>query len=261
MADKKKKKINPDKSPPVEKINGHDKDPSKQDSRKIILPEHIPTTEEKGQPLPEKISLDSDEIKGQTSKLNEQDSAIANPKPHAKSKTDGLEARKSTTRIPLISALPVDESTQTIDEAKKKKTTRIDLPFLPPDQQSSIEEKPQRSSTIRIKKPGNVSQGGGLSPTSNDEGKAETAQLDLPLPSNKPRKGPKKITIKRSGTSNLTSAQAESEVQTIAQNDHEVTVENVYVILSLAAVMLTLILIYLLVGQTYAPELPFPGRI
>ena len=273
MADKKKKKKTT-KKPPIQKINGHSGDPSKEDSRKINLPEHLPSELDKPQNAPPKIKLDSENIKGQTSRIvphdptpleNETQTPSDAKSTKEELSNDEIEARKSTTtRIPLMSAIPPNETSQVIDEAKKKKTTRIDLPFLPPGQKSDAPEKPSRSSTIRIKRqsaPTRDAHQQEVQASNVLSDKAETARMDLSQDApDRPQKGPKKIMIKRSGTPTAKSSQDEEAEPTILSQE-ETTVENMYVILSLAVVMFTLLLIYLLVGQTYAPELPFPGRI
>jgi cobalamin biosynthesis Mg chelatase CobN len=121
-------------------------------------------------------------------------------------------APQSAESTPAVA--PPDE--QTVAEAKKSETARIDLP-------ATTSERPAtRPKTIRIKRP-------------------EAAAVKKPL--------------------TITRPSVESAATDVGATSEEESVGTIFSALAVAALLVVCVLIYVLAAQTFAPDLPFPGRV
>ena len=194
----------------------------------------------------------------------------------------GGDKKSETTRIDIP---PVGETV-------KKQTAKMDLPgaaergdvfpakAVPVGIPATPAAPPTRPKTLQIKKPMAAAAGESIivSPESTASAteqarKSETARIDLTAEDlDRPATKPKTIRIKRpDGTSArkaLTISRPEGEsAPTISQEpvEHVGAVEESSGILegivAIAALLVAGVLFYVLLGQTLAPDLPFPGRI
>lgn len=145
---------------------------------------------------------------------------IPTPPPAAAAKPKTIQVKKPAMRPgePSLAATPPAE--ETVSEAKKSETARIDLP---PD----VGERPAtRPKTIRIKRP---------------DGTTARKALTIARPS-----------------------EEEAPVALGAAVGAEAGEEEpgtVYSVLALVALLVTCVLLYVLAAQSFAPDLPFPGRL
>jgi cobalamin biosynthesis Mg chelatase CobN len=136
-----------------------------------------------------------------------------------------------------------------------------------------------RPKTIQVKKPvGRPADSINTAPAPAAEAvseakKSETARIDLPPDAgDRPTTRPKTIRIKRpDGTTArkaLTiSRPSEDEASALASASSAVEADGeegpgtVFSVLALVAVLVACVVVYILAAQTFAPDLPFPGRI
>jgi hypothetical protein len=174
-------------------------------------------------------------------------------------------AKRQTAKIDLSAAAG------TTDDVFKSKTIPVGIPAAPSTPQIG------RPKTIQVKRP-TAAPGESIivSPESTANAteqarKSETARIDLSAEEiDRPATRPKTIRIKRpdgtSGRKALTISRPEGEVEQAAPVK---TLEStgaespgVFVgIMAIAALLITCVLVYVLLAQTLAPTLPFPGRI
>ena len=206
-------------------------------------------------------------------------------------------AKQSTQRIIVDdddTSSPGDSGLKTVAQvqAAKQQTSRIDLP-------SSVEEKdedvlkrrtaplslgaqPSAMPPTTIKKKPEAPPTTQIRPRPTVEAdtapQSRTVQLDLPPDTSAPKSGaPKTIRIKRpDGTSSrkpLTIARAGSATGTAAEAEPTLAATSAafleedegpgatFAVLTILSVLVTVAVIYALLGQTYALDLPFWGRL
>ncbi len=122
---------------------------------------------------------------------------------------------------PKVAVTPVESAAVT--EAKKSETARLDLP---PDSPAGDDRPSTRPKTIRIKRPDGTS-------------------------------GRKPLMITRPDEAAAAAPAAAAEVAVVGEDEPHA----LFSVAALLAVLVTLGLIYLLVGQTVAPELPLPNPL
>jgi hypothetical protein len=147
------------------------------------------------------------------------------------------------------STIPVGIPTPPPAPAERPKTLSVKRPVPPPAESAPAVIPPDQRAVAEAKK-------------------SETARIDLPADAGeRPPTRPKTIRIKRpDGTTarkTLTIARpdAESVSTAVRAPSEEESVGVAFSALSLVAVLVICVLIYVLAAQTFAPELPFPGRI
>jgi len=175
-------------------------------------------------------------------------------------------AKKKTSKIDLSAASSAS------DDVFKSKTIPVGIPTPPPASSG-----PLRPKTIQMKRPSpSVGESIIVSPESTASAteqarKSETARIDLAAEdADRPATRPKTIRIKRpdgtSGRKSLTISRPEEEAAAASDNVEEFASEEetpgTFVgIMAIAALLIAGVLLYVLVAQTLAPTLPFPGRI
>lgn len=186
--------------------------------------------------------------------------------------------KKETSRLPIsditkrsTAKIDVGEITEGEDEdVFKRKTIPVGVPTPPPADAGRPPTGPQitsRPKTGQIKPP-TITKPVPASTTAEAK-KSETARIDLPPEAEeRPMTRPKTIRIKRpDGTTarkQLTIARPEQAVEATAGEAapaEEGEVGAVFSICALAATLISAVLVYVLLAQTLAPSLPFPGRI
>lgn len=202
--------------------------------------------------------------------------AILKPEFHPETK------KEKTSRISLDAAMPSQD-------VLKRRTGKISIPVPPP----KIPPMTGPDSTLKIKKPALGSQPAkpttgpiiapigtpSGAPADGDSGKTKklgtTSTLKLDLPSElKSSMQPKIMAIKRSESSGglkvkkqATTPDASSDEPSISllnSLDEETETEEipvVYAVVALLTVLLSMVVLYVLMGQTFAPDLPFAGRL
>ena len=155
----------------------------------------------------------------------------------------------------------------------KKETSRVDI-----QEALASSEAPQQPKTIRLKRPGTTVIEKAQQPRPDattafrieEAKKSETSRIELPSEASveMPRRR-KTVQIKRSGsgpstrvisTGNTDSYTAPSEETFITlKADDETTL--VFSLVSLAAAIVTCVLLYVLAAQTVIPSLPWPGKL
>jgi len=246
--------------------------------------------------VPTRINIKPAEKKSDTTRI---DLASAKPPPSILDKKD-LPAdaedyfKRSTMRIDLPGAGDKKAETTRIDipppsgETAKKQTAKMDLtgstPEPPPVKGIPVGVPVQpsgpatRPKTLVVKRP-SATQGESIivSPESTASAteqarRSETARIDLSAEDlDRPATKPKTIRIKRPDGTSARKAltlsrpeveQAPSIVPTGTEASAEEDEPGVLVgVLSIAALLVAGVLFYVLLAQTMAPDLPFPGRI
>jgi len=188
-----------------------------------------------------------------------------------------IEKKKRTSRIELPESVESQDA-----EARKKRTLSLEESKLGPQQKTAETPAGKQPKTIRIKRPDTPQtkvmprQPDASADEAAEAKKGETARLDLP-PEAAPRPPtqPKTIRIKRpDGTSTrkpmtitrpaAAPKPAPSEGPGLAsavEAEEESSVGALFVLMALVAVVNILVLLYVLLGQTYVLEIPFPGRL
>ena len=196
------------------------------------------------------------------------------PSPGAKkSDTTKIEINAATEAAKHQTAkIDISSATASTDDIFKSKTIPVGIPAAPAAPMG-------RPKTIQMKRPA-AAPGESIivSPETTANAteqarKSETARIDLSAEElDRPATRPKTIRIKRpdgtSGRKALTIARAEeSETaeateQTIEElTSSEETPGTLVSIVAIAALLVACVLLYVLLSQTLAPTLPFPGRI
>jgi len=198
-------------------------------------------------------------------------------------------AKKQTSRIDLPASIEEKEA-----DVLKRRTAAISTPAAPPRVAPVAEPpSPQPPKTIRIKRPEmpatkvlprapvpGSEETPVEAPTDRDIAqakKSETARLDLPADvGERPPTRPKTIRIKRpDGTTSrkpmtlgqTTASEPEEPTgpsfvrQVALEDEEEESPGGVFVALTTIGVIVTFVLVYVLLAQTLAPTLPFPGRL
>jgi len=175
-------------------------------------------------------------------------------------------AKKKTSKIDL------SEASNAGDDVFKSKTIPVGIPTPPPASAG-----PLRPKTIQMKRPSPsagesiiVSPENTASATEQAR-KSETARIDLSAEdADRPATRPKTIRIKRpdgtSGRKSLTISRPEDEAEPETSSVEEFTSDDespgTFVgLMAIAALLIAGVLLYVLLAQTLAPTLPFPGRI
>ncbi len=198
---------------------------------------------------------------------------------------DHLKAKSSTTRIdipesaftrtpgtpPQAPRLPLADGA---DDVFKRTTIPVGIPTPPPAE--AIGAKPK---TISIKRPVAAPPATPVDAAAvqtdkavSEAKKSETARIDLPADSGeRPATRPKTIRIKRpDGTTArkaLTISRPDNEPSTrtgsadLGEVGGEQPVGVTFSILALVAVLVACTVLYVFAAQTFAPDLPFPGKI
>ncbi|HDL77161.1 MAG TPA: hypothetical protein ENG36_00135 [Lentisphaerae bacterium] len=194
-----------------------------------------------------RVELEEERPKGDTQK-------VARPQPEATEKA-------KTARVDMEEVLTPQEE----EDIFKKRTVELPVPGAPP----ATGTVPR---TIKVKKPAAVP------PTAvvrkpqaerppTEEIKAKTSRIDMPREAvAKPTATRKKsIKIKRPGTAPvaaaITAARPTDRILGRKPPAEEAEVPALYSILAAAALLVSLVLIYVLAAQSIAPGLPFPGRL
>lgn len=176
-------------------------------------------------------------------------------------------AKKKTSKIDLSSA------SSSTDDVFKSKTIPVGIPTPPPGPPPG----PMRPKTIQMKRPSpTVGESIIVSPESTASAteqarKSETARIDLSAEdADRPATRPKTIRIKRpdgtSGRKSLTISRPDEETTASSATIEEFTGEEETAdpfvgIMAMVALLVAGVLLYVLLAQTVAPTLPFPGRI
>ncbi len=191
--------------------------------------------------------------------------------------------KKETSKLPPVSDLS-KRSTSKIDVGEimegetddvfKRKTIPVGIPTPPPQEARPKTGQHIRPKTAQFKPPPGLSDTVSVSTPANltsDAKKSETARIDLPPEAEeRPITRPKTIRIKRpDGTTarkQLTIARPADAEGSVAPamsvaGGEEAEVGTAFSACALAAVVVTSILIYVLMAQTIASSLPFPGKI
>lgn len=177
-------------------------------------------------------------------------------------------AKKKTSKIDLSTASNAG------DDVFKSKTIPVGIPTPPPAPSG-----PTRPKTIQMKRPSpSVGESIIVSPENTASAteqarKSETARIDLSAEdADRPATRPKTIRIKRpdgtSGRKSLTISRPEEETVTETETtsvdefaSEEETPGTFVGLMAIAALLIASVLLYVLLAQTLAPTLPFPGRI
>ncbi|MCX6995535.1 MAG: hypothetical protein NTV49_00245 [Kiritimatiellaeota bacterium] len=192
------------------------------------------------------------------------------------------QAKKITARIDLTAAKPAGAEPSV--EAVKKMTARIEMPgptaaAVPPLPSPAQGPVPR---TIKIKQPGAATvvlkRTPDLAPTGelDESRKSETARIELPAENivEQPVTRRKTIRIKRpdaglepaAHTVTITREGEPTEGTAVAEAGLTLAVGEeepgaLYALMAMAATVIVLVLIYVLAAQTFAPDLPFIGKV
>ena len=191
------------------------------------------------------------------------------------------QAKKMTAHIELTSAKP--SGTEPTVEAGKKMTARIELPgeaaaaipSLPPPGQSpmprTIRIKQPAAPTVALKRSADLAPSGDL----GEPRKSETTRIEVPAESiveqpvtrrktiriKRPDAGvepaPHTVTIAREGEAPAEAAVVEAVAPVAGAEEPGA----LYTLMIMAAMVIVLVLIYVLAAQTFAPDLPFMGKV
>mgnify|MGYP001221587727 CR=1 FL=1 len=222
----------------------------------------------------EKLPPDADDyFKRSTMRID-----VAPAAPGKKSDTTRLDAAEATKK--QTAKLDPAAAAALSDDVFKSKTVPVGIPVAPPPAAPS----PMRPKTIQMKRPGAVSgESIIVSPETTASAteqarKSETARIDLEAEDpNRPSTRPKTIRIKRpDGTSGkkaltitrpedgqvvATGAIAPPVVQEAGAIGEEEGTDLLTGIAAIAALLVMGVLVYVLLAQTFLPDLGFPGRI
>lgn len=146
---------------------------------------------------------------------------VPTPPPATATRPKTIQVKKPAARPGETIIVPTAPTAETVSEAKKSETARIDLP---PDAGDRPTTRPK---TIRIKRPDGT-----------------TAR--------------KALTISRPSEDE---ASALASASSAVEADGEEGPGTVFSVLALVAVLVACVVVYILAAQTFAPDLPFPGRI
>ncbi|MFH0907635.1 MAG: hypothetical protein V1929_02595 [bacterium] len=230
----------------------------------------------------QRIKEETQRIKDDTQKIMSETKRIDDVK-QLTMRVEVSNEKKDTSRLPPVSDLSkqstakidVDEGMQgEIHDVFKRKTIPVGVPTPPPQDARPKTGMHIRPKTAQFKPPPNLSETVSVSPpptgTTAGAKKSETARIDLPhSTAGHPTTRPKTIRIKRpDGTSarkQLTIARhgegGDAVPVVSAAAGAEADVGTTFLACALAAVVVTCLLIYVLMAQTIATSLSFPGRI
>ncbi len=236
-----------------------------------------------------KSPADTQTVKSETHRIQDVKKATmrvdAGVEQKKKSETAKLEipaselTKRSTSKITLGAEAPGGES----EDVFKKRTMPVSVPTTPPPS-------PAKPPTISVSRPKTMisqrpigapqpAEGAPMSPAPaaavSEAKKSETARLDLPPDTgeDRPTTRPKTIRIKRpdgtSGRKALTIARPTDEAVFTPAAAAEIDVTStdaeapgaIWAVATLAAVLVTAVLIYVFAAQTFALGLPWPGKI
>jgi len=231
----------------------------------------------------QRIKDETQRIKDETQKIMSETKRIDDAK-QSTMRVEVSNDKKDTSKLPPVSDLS-KRSTAKIDVGEimegetddvfKRKTIPVGIPTPPPQDARPKTGQHIRPKTSQFKPPPSGNATVGMPPVgsvTSDAKKSETARIDLPPEAEeRPITRPKTIRIKRpDGTTarkQLTIARpadAESVAAApvvAAMEGEEAEVGTAFSACALAAVVVTSILIYVLMAQTIASSLPFPGKI
>ncbi len=206
----------------------------------------------------------------------DEDDAAPGGAPALKRAADLRESKKRTARIDLPESAGAGQE-------EFERTTALTSADVGEAPSAAVPPK-----TIKLQRPGTAKtkvlprQPGPETVADSEEKKRETARLDLPPQGDTaPPSGPKTIRIKRpdgtsarkplaiarpGGAASMEEGAPAAAVSAIGvQAAVDVGAEAgpgvVYTVLSVFALLVSLVLVYVLLGQTYAPNLPFAGRL
>ena len=151
------------------------------------------------------------------------------------------------------------------EDVFKRTTMPVGIPTAPPPT-------PTQPKTIALKRPSAPPEPSPAERAVTEAKKSETARIDLPADGggDRPMTRPKTIRIKRpDGTTArkaLTIARPDPAMAPAAaavsvEGGEEEGAGAAFSIMALVATLVACVMIYVLAAQTFAPELPFPGRI
>ncbi len=214
--------------------------------------------------------------KAETQKVKNETQKLA-PRPMNETmRVEVASPRKSeTTRINIPDeafqkkpgSAPRAPATDGSDDIFKRSTIPVGIPTPPPTPAA-------RPKTLAVKRPVAASSEpppAAVTPEQRavaEAKKSETARIDLPADAGeRPATRPKTIRIKRpDGTSarkalTIARPDASSVVSPVGAAAEDESVGVAFSALALVAVLVSCVLLYVLAAQTFAPDLPFPGRI
>jgi hypothetical protein len=185
--------------------------------------------------------------------------------------------KKETARLPIgdiakrsTSKIDMTEITDEDEDVFKRKTIPVGVPSQPPTtaRPPTGPQTPPRPKTGQFKPP-TISTTPASQAAASEAKKSETARIDLPPEAEeRPVTRPKTIRIKRpDGTTarkQLTIARAAEPISPTVGGPaagEEPEISAVASICAMAACFISVLLVYVLLAQTWAPSLPFPGRI
>lgn len=204
------------------------------------------------------------------------------PSSSSKDATAGQTARLDLTGLVDKSSSYSDASKTATANQTAAQTGRVDAPGVPvaaPPRTVRLQRPSTSPKTVVLRRPGEaspapvqVTREATPESTEQESEKGATARITIPesvLPSQATAQR-KTIMIKRPGQSTLTlakpvvapSAAVEPEMEEIlGQLQKEDEPGTIYSVMALVATMVLAVLLYVLIAQTLAPNLPFPGRI
>ncbi len=212
-------------------------------------------------------------IKSETQKVKAETRRVEPSSPHSTMRVEIAEPRKSeTTRINIPEEAfqkapgtvglrpPAPEGAE---DVFKRTTIPVGIPTPAPAPAA-------RPKTITVKRPVAEAAPTAAEKAVSEAKKSETARIDLPADGgDRPATRPKTIRIKRpDGTSarkplTISRPDAEPAAGTVPSGviGGEEPAGAVYSALALVALLVGCVLVYVLAAQTFAPDLPWPGRI
>jgi hypothetical protein len=237
------------------------------------------------------VALPAPGLKKDTKKVVMPDTVIEMPPPATiKKQTTPLVAKKQTARVDLAATVV---ATPSVQEAKKT-TARIELgdaigigkpsaePVAPGSRQIPRTvriKQPEMPPTISVKKPPAPVPVGTPTPA-GEVRKSETARIELPPETivEQPVTRRKTIRIKRPGAEGdevpaphpitVSREASESELpptmtkgELSSSDDTADEPGIVFTLCAIAALLVVSVLVYVLFAQTFAPNLPFPGKV
>lgn len=212
-------------------------------------------------------------VKADTQKVKTETKRVESPSLHSTMRVEVAEPRKTeTTRIDIPAeafqkapgAAPRSPAHEGAEDVFKRTTIPVGIPTPAPAPAA-------RPKTISVKKPVPEAAPTATEKAVSEAKKSETARIDLPADSgDRPATRPKTIRIKRpDGTSarkplTISRPDAESAPERavpLGTLGEEEPAGSVFSVLALVALLLSCVLLYVLAAQTFAPDLPWPGRI